>query len=250
MKNNNQLPKNWILVRGLMRSQFHWKNFPELLSAELKLNSVQTVELPGNGLLCAEETPISVVKAVEKIRNQISGARNEAFGVVGISLGGMLATRWAQLFPDEVSHLVLINSSSKHSPFNQRLKPENYPGVLRHLLFGNPTATEEFILQTTSNSERLWKPQLAENIEFLMSHPLNARNFFRQLKLAHQTDFNIVPKAAKLILTSKADRLVSYECSEKISKLWGCAIRYHETAGHDLPLDDGEWLIENIKTGF
>lgn len=250
MKNKMQLPKNWILVRGLMRSQFHWKKFPELFKAELQLNSVQTVELPGNGFLCAQQTPTSIDSAVEKIRDQITNRGTDAFGIVGISIGGMLATRWAQLFPDEVSHLVLINSSSKLSPFDQRLKPTNYPGVLKQLFLGNPATSEEFILRTTSNSEDLWRPQLSENIEFSAAHPLKTFNFFRQLKLAGQTDFKIVPKATKLILTSKADRLVSYECSEKISQLWDCAIRYHETAGHDLSLDDGGWLIENIKNGF
>ena len=250
MKNNQHLPKNWILVRGLMRSQFHWKNFPELLRKELQLNSVQTVELPGNGLLCAQETPTSIDAAIGKIRSQISVSGAKSFGLIGISLGGMLATRWAQIFPLEVSHLVLINSSSNISPFNQRLKPANYPGVVRHFLFRNPSASEEFILQTTSNSERLWRPQLSENVEFLKAHPLSTLNFFRQLKLTGQTDFSEVPKAAKLILTSKADRLVSYKCSEKISQLWGCAIRHHETAGHDLPLDDGSWLAENIKDAF
>lgn len=250
MKNNKQFPKNWILVRGLMRSQFHWKNFPELLKKELQLASVQTVELPGNGLLCAQETPASIDKAVEKMRNQISRANNDGFGIVGISLGGMLATRWAQLFPHEVSHLVLINSSSKLSSFNRRLKPANYAGVMWHLLFGDPAASEEFILQKTSNSEKLWRLQLAENAEFFKAHPLSALNFLRQLKLAGQTDFTEVPQAAKLILTSKADRLVSYECSEKISQLWSCAIHCHETAGHDLPLDDAEWLVKKIKNGF
>ena len=233
-----------------MRSQFHWKSFPEFLKSELKLNSVQTVELPGNGFLYTQKSPTSIDTAVEKLRSQISGAKTEAFGLIGISLGGMLTTRWAQLYPLEVSHLVLINSSSTLSPFNQRLRSANYPSVVRHLLFGNPAASEEFILRTTSNSEGLWRPQLTENIEFLKTHPLSAFNFFRQLNLAGQTDFVDVPKAAKLILTSKADRLVSSECSERISQLWSCEIRKHETAGHDLPLDDAGWLVENIKNAF
>ena len=213
-------------------------------------DSTNLLQLSGNGFLHDEETPISIDTAVEKFRAQISDMGAESLGLVGISMGGMLATRWAQLFPNEISHLVLINSSSKKTPFNQRLRPENYPGILKHLLLGNSAASEEFILRTTSNSEILWKPQLSENVEFLKAHPLKVSNFFRQLKLAGQTDFTKIPKVEKLILTSKADRLVSYKCSEKISQIWGCSIRYHETAGHDLPLDDGGWLVENIKNGF
>lgn len=250
MKNKQPVPKNWILIRGLMRSRFHWKNFPELLRSGLDLDSVQSVELPGNGFLNSDGTPTSIDTAVEKIRSQISFSGTEAFGLVGISLGGMLATRWAQLFPGEVSHLILINSSSKLSPFNQRLKPSNYFSMVRQLLLGNSAASEEFILSTTSNSEQIWRSHLAENIEFLKAHPLKSINFIRQLMLAGQVDFREIPKMEKLILTSKADRLVSSECSDKISQLWGCAIHHHEAAGHDLPLDDAGWLIEKIKNSF
>jgi hypothetical protein len=29
---------------------------------------------------------------------------------------------------------------------------------------------------------------------------------------------------------------------------WGAALRVHPTAGHDLPLDDGGWVAEQIST--
>ncbi len=250
MNNQNQLPKKWILIRGLMRSRFHWKTFPDQLKTKLQLSSVQAVELVGNGFLFDKDTPGSIDGAIAQIRAQITYDGADSFALVGVSLGGMLATRWAQLFPNEISHLVLINSSSKLTPFTQRLLPLNYPGIIKHLLLSDPAASEEFILRQTSNVENIWKPHLSENIEFLKSHPMKTLNFIRQLKLAGQTDFTEVPKATKLVLASKADRLVSFKCSERISQVWGCKIQYHETAGHDLPLDDPDWVIENIKNTF
>jgi len=70
------------------------------------------------------------------------------------------------------------------------------------------------------------------------------------MKVASLTDFKKIPDQKKLILTSKADRLVSYKCSEQISKLWNCPVHYHQEAGHDLPLDDAAWVIERIKEEF
>lgn len=247
MQYNKQLPKNWVLLRGLMRSQFHWKNFAELLKIKLQLESVQSVELPGNGFLCHEKTPIDIFQVITQLRSQLNVSGKQPIGIIGISLGGMLATQWAQLYPQEVSHIVLINSSSSLSPFYKRLLPQNYPALIKNLILSRDAQLEKFILSTTSNNRNKWESQAQENINFLMKFPLSGLNFFRQLKLATQVDFSKKPEANKLILASKADRLVSYTCSERIAKLWNCDILYHETAGHDLPLDDADWVIEKIR---
>lgn len=242
-----QLPKNWILIRGLIRSCFHWKTFTESLKSGLQLESVQTVELPGNGYLYQEQTPNDIQQVITQLKSQLSYSSREPVGLFGISLGGMLATKWAQLHPQEVSHLVLINSSSQLSPFQLRLLPQNYLSIIRHLAFSKPAQIEKFILTTTSNDKNRWQPELQENIEFLKEHPVSLMNFIRQLNLTSQVDFRQIPQTQKMILTSKADQLVSSICSEQIAAQWGCDIFYHKTAGHDLPLDDASWVIEKLK---
>lgn len=248
MQASKTIPKNWILLRGLVRSQFHWKNFGETLKEKLKINVVHLLELPGNGLLYQKKTPTDIFETITQLRSQLSFYGEQSFGIIGISLGGMLATQWALLFPQEVSHLVLINSSSPLSPFYRRMRPQNYLSLIKQLAFSNPDQFEEFILKTTSNNLKKWNPQLQENIEFLKQHPVSFMNIFNQLILASQSDFKQVPEARKLILTSRADQLVSYKCSELIATLWDCEIFFHETAGHDLPLDDADWIIEKIQT--
>lgn len=247
MQDHKPIPKKWILLRGLVRSQFHWKNFGETLKERLQLDEVQTLELPGNGFLSQKTTPTDILETIAQLRSQLNFDRGPSFGIIGISLGGMLATQWALSFPREVSHLVLINSSSSLSPYYERMRPQNYLSLVKQLIFYSPARMEKFILSTTSNNLNKWNPQLQDNIEFLKQHPANFINFFNQLQLANQTDFSQVPRARKLILTSKADRLVSYKCSELIAKIWSCDIFYHETAGHDLPLDDPDWVISQIK---
>jgi hypothetical protein len=40
--------------------------------------------------------------------------------------------------------------------------------------------------------------------------------------------------------------LVSPECSKKLAKHWGLPVLWHDRAGHDLPLDDPDWLVAQI----
>jgi pimeloyl-[acyl-carrier protein] methyl ester esterase len=88
---------------------------------------------------------------------------------------------------------------------------------------------------------------LQENINYLKQNPIKSANFARQLLLSTQANFKNIPKCPKLILCSKADRLVHYTCSEDIAKTWNCQIEHHNQAGHDLPLDDTNWIINQIK---
>lgn len=49
-----------------------------------------------------------------------------------------------------------------------------------------------------------------------------------------------------LVLNSRSDRLVSHLCSEAIARRLNLPLRVHATAGHDLPLDDPQWVAEQI----
>ena len=49
-----------------------------------------------------------------------------------------------------------------------------------------------------------------------------------------------------LVLCSKKDRLVNPEASRKIAKELDIPCFEHPTAGHDLPLDDSSWIVQQI----
>ncbi len=241
--------QNWVLIRGLIRSQYHWKDFPAQLEKSTEYNKVHLVELAGNGFLHQYDTPTDILEAIDQLQAQLP-ENLEHFGLIGISLGGMLATKWAQLWPEKIKQLVLINSSSNLSPFYHRLMPHNYGSIITSLVSPSAQKKEETILSMTVNQEEIWRRQLAENTEFLEQHPIRKLNFFKQLQLTTQVDFNVVPACSKLILNSNADRLVHPSCSESIAKAWQCLLMTHESAGHDLPLDDSEWVIQKINSSF
>ena len=245
---DNNARKNWILIRGLARSEFHWKNFAAEMKSALGCDSVRTVELPGNGKLHNERTPSDIMSVLQEFRKQAEISGTGPVGLLGVSLGGVLATAWTQNFPQEVSHLVIINSSSPQNPFYDRLFPRHYRKILKLLMFPNAARSEKFILSVTSNNRNKWEPQASENIEYLKKYPVSAANFLRQLKLASQVDFLKFPEAKKLVLASRHDRLVSSRCSEVIADIWNCPIEFHQSAGHDLPMDDANWIFEKIKS--
>lgn len=241
--------QNWVLIRGLVRSQYHWKDFPARLEQSAPHVKVHLVEIAGNGFLHQYDTPTDIIEAVEMLEAQLP-EHLENYGLIGISLGGMLATKWAQIKPERVQQLVLINSSSGLSPFYHRLRPKNYSAILSSLIGPSFEKKEEMILSMTVNQEEIWRRQLAENTEFLKQHPVRTRNFINQLLLTTQVNFEDVPACSKLVLNSNADRLVHPSCSERIAEAWGCPLITHQSAGHDLSLDDAEWVIQKINSHF
>ncbi|MGZ6417556.1 MAG: alpha/beta fold hydrolase [Pseudobdellovibrio sp.] len=230
-----------------MRGRFHWKGFETEFRKQLQLENVQCVELLGNGYLNNEATPARIEDAIQDFKKQVDIESSQPMGILGISLGGMLATKWAQLEPETFSHLTVINSSSSLSPFYHRLIPKNYPGILKVLFKNNADYNEKFIFDVTSNFPEKWRPYLDENIAFSKKHPLQAKNFMAQLLLASQINFKDNLKCKTMVLASRKDRLVSVACSEAIAKAWQCPIHYHESAGHDLTLDDTQWIIDQVK---
>ena len=49
-----------------------------------------------------------------------------------------------------------------------------------------------------------------------------------------------------LLLASLGDRLVSPRCSERIARAWNAPLRMRPDAGHDLPLDDPDWVLGQL----
>lgn len=251
MKKSEDFPKAWVFLRGLTRASFHWLGFQNHFKENFQCEQVYTPELAGNGLLFEEVSNISIDLAVEQLRSQIDLKKNQKLGLFTISMGGMIGARWAEMYPNEITHLVLTNTSfSSLSPFYHRLLPNNYVGITENFLFSNPQRMEEFIMKSTSNLEEKWRPCLEKLVQFQKTYPVSLSNFMRQLKMSGQAEFQAKPLAKTLILSSFADKLVSRKCSEAIAHFWNVEIESHPTAGHDLAFDDPDWIFEKISEHF
>jgi pimeloyl-ACP methyl ester carboxylesterase len=242
----------WVLLRGLAREARHWGSFPALLEQRLPpADDLVVLDLPGNGACWRETSPASVAGMVAAARAQLrSRSLSGPCVLVALSLGGMVALEWAARARAEVDGCVLINSSlGACSPFWQRLRPGCYGPLLRSLLPGSAWARERAIHGMTST--RAPDPELLRQwVCYARTRPVSAANVARQLLAAARFRAPAQLPAPTLVLSSLGDRLVSPECSRAIAGAWRLPLREHPWAGHDLPLDDPSWVVEQIASWY
>jgi pimeloyl-ACP methyl ester carboxylesterase len=243
----------WVLLRGLMRESRHWGEFPMLFRNAMDAQQVVTLDFPGNGSLHAEASAISVAGVAENIRTQLKQLGHAPpYRVLALSLGAMVATAWSELYPAEIEKMVLINTSmAPHNPFYHRLRPANYPALTRLMLLGSADQRERMVLRLTSRLKYRSEHRQAilhQWTAYARECPTTRANILRQLQAAFcYREEKAAPPAPVLLLASQQDGLVNAKCSLTLAQHWRCAIRMHPTAGHDLPLDDGVWVTQQIK---
>ncbi len=243
----------WILLRGLTRESRHWGSFIGHLEAALPGSRIIALDLPGNGQLHQQPSPMGVQGMVEQCRAQLRGRHiPPPYRPLAMSLGGMVAVAWASAYPHEIATQVLINTSLRpFSPFYQRLRPSNYGALLKLVVPGaSPEAWERTIFRLTSNQTGRDAPEgvLPLWLAWRQANPVSRGNALRQLVAAacfHAPQAR--PVCATLVLASAQDRLVSVACSNALATRWQCDLRIHPEAGHDLPLDDGPWVAAQVK---
>jgi pimeloyl-ACP methyl ester carboxylesterase len=240
----------WILLRGLTRETRHWGRFPAILREAVQTDSLLQLDLAGNGVLANLRAPGEVARFVASVRRGVlqSGVPGP-YRVLAMSLGGMVATAWAQQYPDEIERLVLINTSMR--PFSrapERLRPQAWPHLLRLAAnWRHADEAEAAIYRLTCNNREAQTNDLAAWVAIRESAPVSRASALRQLWAAARFNAGlVVPRCATLILSSAQDQLVNPVCSTKLAVAWGAMHRRHPWAGHDLPHDDAVWTSETV----
>lgn len=240
----------WVLLRGLMREQRHWGEFPATLASALPDARIITPDLPGNGERHLLDSATRVTEMVEFCRQDLSARGLEPpYRLLALSLGGMVAVEWASKYPQEIASCVLINTSMRpYSPFYRRLRWQNYPVLLRQLLFGTHASQEALILRLTSRRHGTGHSALlGQWLQYQHQYPVSRRNVLRQLLSAARFRAPAVqPSVPLLILAGAQDRLVDPGCSRTLARAWQTAIEIHPAAGHDLPLDQPDWVAQAV----
>jgi pimeloyl-ACP methyl ester carboxylesterase len=245
----------WILLRGLTREARHWGALPNALAQAVGDGTparVLTIDLPGNGEYAHLRAPSDVPGMVDFVRDVMRERGTPGpYHVLAMSLGGMVATCWAQRHPGEIARLVLINTSMRpFSRFDERLRPEAWPGLLRIARhWGEPVIAEAVIHRLTCNNDDARKADLTNWAAIRTSAPVSRANALRQLLAAAR--FNAGkqrPACATLVLSSREDQLVNPVCSATLAAAWGAEHWRHPWAGHDLPHDDMAWTVEQVRT--
>lgn len=246
--------RTWVLLRGLVREQRHWEQFPGLLAAALPAGSrVVCIDLPGNGEHWQQTSPVSIAGMVEAARGDLSARGVEGpVCLLALSLGAMTAFEWMGSYPEEIEAAVLLNTSLRSlSPFWHRLRPRNYLRILRDVLLRRaPEHRERMVLEASTNLLSDREFYVRRWTGYAMQRPVSIGNSLRQLLAAarYRAPAN-PPRCPVLLLNGAGDRLVDPRCSDAIAHAMQLPLRRHPAAGHDLALDAPGWVVDQV-TGF
>ena len=244
----------WLILRGLVREQRHWGEFPTHMRNALREFDpeveVHMLDFPGFGTESERRSPFSIGEIVDDVRNRwktIASDGQKPCYLLAISLGGMVAMNWVSRHPEDFKGLVLINSSATgFSPVTKRLKPQNYPKLLSLFSSGDVGIRERKILEMTTNLS-------GERLRVLSERHAGFAKKVRKTDAIAQiiSAIRFRPPSRLgiplMVLGAKGDRLVDVSCSEQIARRFQGHLELHETANHDLATDDGDWIIAKLR---
>lgn len=245
------LGQHWLLLRGLSREAAHWGDFIPRMQQQFPNATLQTLDLPGSGEFHTLTSPSRIPAITDWLRQQAKnrGLLQQPLTVLALSMGGMVAWDWAQRYADDMNGMVLVNTSmASLSPFYQRLRWQRYPAIGQLMGQHSLAAREAAIVKLVSNCTERHADTTKEWLAIQQQRPVQLGNSLRQITAAARyKPAATKPRHPILLINSQGDRLVSPRCSEAIQKQWHIDLITHPWAGHDLCIDDGAWLANQIK---
>jgi pimeloyl-ACP methyl ester carboxylesterase len=239
------------MLRGLTREAGHWGEFRQQFGERFSDDQVICIDLPGAGDNRSLRASAKLADYTDFIRSELARLNPDQLPVIGLglSMGGMILLDWAARFPGELRGVVAMNTSAANLGWPwQRLNWRALHCMARMLANRGPEVVERAILDLVSNhgerrlnAVRLW-------VEIRRLRPTSIGNMLRQLLAAARFRVRFVDvRIPILLLASRGDRLVSVHISRLLAeKLSTARLVLHDTAGHDLPIDDPQWITEQV----
>lgn len=255
-KDSVSVPLNWVLLGGIARESARWGDAPMHLLQQLRRveggAQLHLLDLPGTGKLWQERSPSRVAELVEQMRQR---ARHlpKPLGLVAGSGSAALATEWATRYPEEVAAMVLMNPALR--PFTHLLRSVRlrlWPTLLA-LMLGrrSPLALDERLFASTTSRRADVETLDSQWQRLSHEHPVKLRNALRQgLAVWRYRASRRRPLGAQgrvLLLAGRKDEWFDWRVSQAISRAWGAALRMHPEGGHDLLLDDPDWVARAMS---
>lgn len=252
----NSEVKNWILIRGLARGSGHWGSFTEKLQKTFPKAKIYCVEVPGNGLLRDQPTPLKVSKFIESFEDQL---KNQGFDFTlptygySLSLGSMAMVEWARQKPNFFKKIFISNTSAANfSNVFKRLSLDAMALGLRMRQLKKAEDKEIAALEvtTTLSKEQIlsdYKSDFDEMLSFTKTNSAHVSNVLRQLLAASLYSFPQKAPTEVVLMSGGKDKFVSAQCSKDIENKWHCKHIIHPDAGHDISFQFPDWVIEQIR---
>ncbi|GAA3947836.1 alpha/beta hydrolase [Gordonia caeni] len=237
----------WVLVRGLTREQRHWHAFPEAL-AESSGARVTTIDAPGFGTENARRSPATIEEITDDIRSRLQTPAPEGErAILGISLGGMVALDWCSRYPDEFAFCTVVNTLAREV-FRPHYLTLRALSVLGLRSFRSPRAHEQAVADLTVTDPAIDRNALALRwVSFHHDAPPTTASIRAQASAGLTFRLPGAVPTPLAVLAARGDRLADPRMSLRIAERYGARVYLHPSAGHDLPVDDPDWICRILR---
>ena len=134
-----------VLLHANYASLFMWEPWAAALKDRYR---VIRVDLPAHGLTGPEPSGNYSLQRIQSLFEQFVDARGlERFVVVGTSIGGTVAMRYAADHPERIERLVMISPGSLEARVRGRTTPANVPKIADVLAWVTPRAFTGYMLR-------------------------------------------------------------------------------------------------------
>jgi 3-oxoadipate enol-lactonase len=227
-----------VLLRGLGRTVRHWGKLLDLLADRVR---VVVLDNRGVGRSSAPLPPYDTGVMASDVACVLDHAKIASAAVFGLSLGGMVAQKFALLYPERASKLVLGCTRAGGGSG----RPTSLLTVMR---LGAALALPEARALAHTASVVLAPEFLAKNPDVVAEwqriareQPTRRRGYLGQIGAALRHDASRELgrlRVPTLVVSGDADRLIDVENSQELARLIpGARLEILKGAGHDLPVE-------------
>ncbi len=238
-----------VIIRGLARSSRYWLDF---LPRITKSFSVITLDNRGVGNTDSPYFPYSTRAMADDVAAVMDAAKVEQAHIAGISLGGMIAMRFALNHRSRVQKLVLGCTT-----MGGREAVRISPAAIKRLLgagglsfadamsYTAPIVLSEKFLEERPDVLNAWRA-------IAIADPVSTRAALFQMLAGAEHDVSKEVQtitAPTLVITGDADKLISAENSVRLAaKIPRSKLVYLSGAGHDFPTEQPDNTAREIES--
>ena len=230
-----------VMIRGLARSARFWLDFTPRMA-----RSFRVIVLDNRGVGRSDKPlrPFSTRTMADDVEAVLDHAKVERAHVFGMSLGGMIAMRFALRHPERVDRLVLGcttmgGRAAKKIPVTSvaRLVAAGRLSFADAMTYTAPIVVSPEFLALRDDILPAWRA-------IALSEPVPLKGSALQLLAAAEHDVHKEVRdirARTLVLTGDADRLIPAENSRRLAKeIPGAELVILPGAGHDFTTEQPE----------
>lgn len=248
--------KQVFLLIGLTKESEHWdEEFISEVRSHFDDPNLVMIDLPGSGKRIDEKSPLSIEEIVRSTRqyyhDQIDYEADRI--LISISMGGMVGSKWCQLFPEDFSHFVIMNSSFKNlSGLTKRVQPSAIVEFLKIFKTRDHAQREKLIIELCSNKKAKHEKTLSRWVKLAQERSMSQENMARQTFAAAKYKLDFKLKQKVFIIVAKHDRLAHYSCSLKLRDFWKSDFHLIEdqSVGHAIHIDASKEVPKIIKEWY